>query len=417
MSNLARKKRGQAFDTSDDEDQRTIPPNKYNSSTMASRHESHKRRQQQFNSNRFINLDEVEAPDASVTAQSVEKPLPPIIITQQLKNVKGFHETAKQWGTNVYFKCVKEQQHILTYKSDDYKSIQEKLKEARIHFVTFTPASEKPRRAVIKGISETYDEQDVLSDLKQQSSDVINVTKMKTKRNGQLTELNICLVSLKPASSIVKFAKQVQYCCNHKVTVEHYVKPKRLRGTQCFNCQQYGHIARNCGQPYRCVKCDKNHSRGECMKMEEAPPTCSNCHGSHTANFRGCPAAAKYLKRFEPAQQTFTSYSNVVKNSNRSYQQSNGTSQLRDKGEVSEKAKMTSKREQQQNSLFSFNDEIQKLFGQDLISVMTKVKDFMPNYLKVKVKDDNTKKIMILEFLFTFISNDVPKQFVENNLF
>lgn len=251
----------------------------------------------------------------------------------------------------------------------------------------------------------------------QQSEEVVNVTRMKTKRDGKLTDLNMFMVSLKPTASIVKFAKEVRYCCNYRITLEHYVKPKSQRGTQCYNCQQYGHVSRNCGQPYRCVKCDQPHSPGQCMKMEEAPPVCSNCHGPHTVSFRGCPEAAKYLQRFNPRGKNQTTFSSVLKNSLNNRKQSNGTDQMKKSNQLNTKASVNEqkneRREQHTNSLFSLNDEIQKLFGKDLISVMSKVQDFMPNYSKVK--DDKVKRIMLLELIINLTSNDASR--LKNYLF
>ena len=68
------------------------------------------------------------------------------------------------------------------------------------------------------------------------------------------------------------------------------VEPLKSSGpAQCFSCQRFGHGSRNCGYPLRCVKCAGNHSASACTKTLEQTPTCCNCGGPHTANFRGCP--------------------------------------------------------------------------------------------------------------------------------
>lgn len=65
------------------------------------------------------------------------------------------------------------------------------------------------------------------------------------------------------------------------------------------------------------------------------------------------------------------------------------------------------KREKQTNALFSLNDEIQNLFGANLINVMQKVQEFMPRYKKVK--DQNQRKMLMLEFIINFMFNDASK--------
>lgn len=64
---------------------------------------------------------------------------------------------------------------------------------------------------------------------------------------------------------------------------------KKSGTAQCFLCQRFGHGSKNCGHAPRCVKCSGNNLAKECAKPKQDPPSCCNCGGSHTANFRGCP--------------------------------------------------------------------------------------------------------------------------------
>lgn len=51
----------------------------------------------------------------------------------------------------------------------------------------------------------------------------------------------------------------------------------------------FGHGSNNCHHPLRCVKCSGEHRAKDCPKLQEQTPTCCNCGGGHTANYRGCP--------------------------------------------------------------------------------------------------------------------------------
>lgn len=271
---------------------------KQRNTTMASRHAQHKRRLLQFNNNRKIHLDEEQPDSEEIVLQQPRKAFPPIIVTHQLKNVKTFHEKVLGWGTKIHFREANNQQQIITYTAEDNNSVQDKLREASIQFITFAVGSEKPKLAVLKGVSKEYDTNDIIQDLQRQSPEVTNATRMTTKRDGKVVDLNFYLVHLKPTASVVKFARTVTECCHHKVTIEHFVKPTSLRGTQCYNCQGFGHGQSGCGQGYRCVACDQPHPKGQCSKPKETPPVCVNCHGPHTASYRGCPVAKKYFEKF-----------------------------------------------------------------------------------------------------------------------
>ena len=69
--------------------------------------------------------------------------------------------------------------------------------------------------------------------------------------------------------------------------VEEFRKP--LSVTQCFNCQSFGHWAKNCRSNPKCLICGESHSHKGCPNKEAREPTCANCMGSHVASYKGCP--------------------------------------------------------------------------------------------------------------------------------
>lgn len=78
-------------------------------------------------------------------------------------------------------------------------------------------------------------------------------------------------------------------------SVEEYLGP----ALRCFNCQRFGHLAKNCHSPRRCKICSEDHNHSECKSVRQ--PKCANCGGNHTASYSGCPQniAASKLRRHE----------------------------------------------------------------------------------------------------------------------
>ncbi|GBP92154.1 Nucleic-acid-binding protein from transposon X-element [Eumeta japonica] len=78
------------------------------------------------------------------------------------------------------------------------------------------------------------------------------------------------------------------------------VEPPYKKGGpgQCHRCQNYGHAAAHCYAQPRCVKCTVPHWTKECTRTRESEekPSCVLCGGDHTANYKGCPKAPKFVK-------------------------------------------------------------------------------------------------------------------------
>ena len=49
--------------------------------------------------------------------------------------------------------------------------------------------------------------------------------------------------------------------------------------TQCFNCQSFGHSAKNCRLKQKCLICGESHSHKRCPNREARKPKCANCKG------------------------------------------------------------------------------------------------------------------------------------------
>ena len=62
---------------------------------------------------------------------------------------------------------------------------------------------------------------------------------------------------------------------------------------QCFNCQSFGHSAKNCRSKQKCLICGESHSHKGCPNKEARKPKCANCKGPHVAFYNGCPAYKK----------------------------------------------------------------------------------------------------------------------------
>ena len=67
--------------------------------------------------------------------------------------------------------------------------------------------------------------------------------------------------------------------------------------TQSYNCQSFGHSAKNCWSKQKCLIHGESHSHKGCPNKEAKKPECANCKGPHVASYIECPEYKKQTFR------------------------------------------------------------------------------------------------------------------------
>lgn len=236
----------------------------------------------------------------NVPAKKV-KPPPIHIHNQAIKDTLQLMKGSKI--ENFEIKRVTNEKHSVLVKSiEDYTKTSELLKEVNTQFFTYTPKNLKPKSLVLKGLTEEEDMVEIKQDLEQYDGIKIqNIIQMNSRRSGEsASKLPLYIVQFEPSTNMSEIIK-IKTLNYQRVVWEALNKQNNVM--QCRKCQRFGHAASNCNLMYRCVKCDKQHSPGECSiknKVENVEIYCANCQKmGHPASFRGCPIYQQMLLKLK----------------------------------------------------------------------------------------------------------------------
>lgn len=251
-------------------------------------------------SNRFshLNVEQTnQLPEPlrmAITKRNNPARIPPIIMELQsgwthgkIKDVierydKKFHLSYK--GQNkVAVQC---------YSSEAHQAIKEGLKSENMLFHTFTRKDERMSKVVIKGLPD-YFETCLSDELDSMGFSGAIVSKLYSP-NKYAVSCPPFLVQMPSGTDIGKI-RSIKYIGNCSVKIERFRSNASL-GTQCYRCQKFGHAARNCNHPARCVKCTEQHQTKDCPKKDKATPAkCCNCQLDHPANYSKCEERQRYI--------------------------------------------------------------------------------------------------------------------------
>ena len=157
----------------------------------------------------------------------------------------------------------------------------------------------KTIRGIVFGVSEEVS----LTDLKENfrvegGTEITGVFRLNTKSDNKETVVITFLGDELP--------KKVYYGYRAYRVKLYIPKP-----TRCYKCQTFGHIAAQCRGREKCSRCGENHKFENCTKKET--PSCSNCKGSHSAAYQGCPAYKKAVVVTKVKTTEKLSYAQAVK--------------------------------------------------------------------------------------------------------
>jgi hypothetical protein len=249
--------------------------------------------------------DQPEQQSQQAAANKGGRP-PPIVMTSTI-NLISLQKDLKQIVKGPFeFRNTKIGSKVVSKEMADYSAIRHYLDSKQISYFTFFPKSEKPMKAVIRYLLPSTPAEDISNALVELGFSIISVRQMTSKRTiqeggSQVVNLPLFLVTL-PRTEKSQEIFKVTNLCNIIIKVEAYRAQNGL--TQCYNCQQFGHVWANCKQPPRCLWCGRGHLHKECPEKqnEQSSPNCCNCtlkdgEQPHPSTYRGCSHAKEEMLR------------------------------------------------------------------------------------------------------------------------
>ncbi|GBP68235.1 Nucleic-acid-binding protein from transposon X-element [Eumeta japonica] len=181
---------------------------------------------------------------------------------------------------------------------ETFRSLNKYLVDFKVQFHTYALEEERKLKTVIRGIPTALSVDEIQADLCGQGFPVHSVHRLCRKDGSPLWLVLAVLPRTEEAKNIFNNLNMVCGLSSIRVEAPH----KKGGPGQCHRCQLYGHAAANCHADPRCVICLVPHWTRECPRTRESGEklSCVNCLQQHTANYRGCPKAPKFISRNRP---------------------------------------------------------------------------------------------------------------------
>lgn len=239
-------------------------------------------------------LTDSEMSEEKSNSTDSNKKIPPIF----LHDVNNHQEIVKDIESVVQndFSTMVKSNSLKISLSDitDFRNLTSFYDENGIKFHTFQAIHDKKLEVVIRNVPYSLSDAEIQSELAAMGFPVNKVTRLLSKEKSLLPLCFVMLEKGERGNDIFKLEK----LCHSIVSVEPKRRNKHI--PQCTRCQRYGHTKNFCRLDARCVRCTGQHHFTQCRESKDAPPTCVNCGGSHSANFKGCKYYQDLLKSKNP---------------------------------------------------------------------------------------------------------------------
>ena len=134
------------------------------------------------------------------------------------------------------------------------------------------------------GVHQTISDDDIKAELAKNNVKINKVQRLKF--NGQPTRKVVIQFENEQDMKIALFSGI--YFGRMRIRCESYRTTPPV--TQCYKCQGFNHVAKDCKSEQKCVRCAGAHNP-QCpdKNKKSIKLKCSNCNGDHVASSRDCP--------------------------------------------------------------------------------------------------------------------------------
>ena len=163
----------------------------------------------------------------------------------------------------------------------------------------YKPLSNTHKIGVIGPIGKETKAEELEEEMKENGYPGIKVQRLMKGYGAKSEQTTLMKITMK----VEKLPEKINIM-NELFTVRAYVE----KPWQCYNCQGFGHNARDCRNKVKCVVCAGFHRYEVCPNKAIEMRVCANCKGSHTASYGGCPYIQKERKIQEIRAKDDSSY-------------------------------------------------------------------------------------------------------------
>ena len=151
---------------------------------------------------------------------------------------------------------------------------------------------EKTHKVVAIGVHQTISEDDIKTELAKNNVKINKVQRLRF--NGQPTRKVVIQFENEQDMKIALYSGI--YFGRIRIRCESYRTTPQV--TQCYKCQGFNHIAKDCKNAQKCVRCAGAHKPTECpdKNKDSIKLKCSNCNGEHVDSSKECQKFRDQIK-------------------------------------------------------------------------------------------------------------------------
>lgn len=215
--------------------------------------------------------------------------LPPIIIHGHLPDhAQTVDRIMKTTGQNLDVKCTRDRTIFKVSCPRTYDFLMDVLRNSNASFHTFTSPEIRRYKVILKGLPLTTTAEEIQDELNELHGLCTTVNQFVEKGGEALPIFSVLL----PPGVEPKKIFEIKSLFHTRVF---WQKPNpRDRPTQCYRCQEFGHIASNCYAEVRCSYCAEPHRYKDCPKEHEK---CANCGEEHSSTDADCIFALRAINK------------------------------------------------------------------------------------------------------------------------